>query len=267
MNKQPLKALALALFAFAVPAVAQEATEVQIQSNTQVGDVLKAGASKVTAAQRAQVNVDRIADQTDGLLQEFKQVNKQIESLRVYNSQLERQIASQKQMMVELQESIENATIIERGISPLMVSMLNGLEDFVGLDLPFKKDKREEAIADLYVNLDSAKFSAAEKFRQILEVYDIESEYSLSMESYTDQIDIDGNGSEVEVQMLRIGRVALMYQSKDKSRAGVWNKATNSWESLGSGYRRAVDQAIRIAVKLSPQDVIEMPITAPEIAQ
>ncbi len=267
MNKQPLKALALALFAFAVPTVAQQATEIQIQSNTQVGDVLTAGAAKVTAAKRAQVNVDRIADQTDGLLQEFKQVNKQIESLRVYNSQLERQIANQKQMMVELQESIENATIIERGISPLMVSMLNGLEDFVGLDLPFKKDKREEAIADLYVNLDSAKFSAAEKFRQILEVYDIESDYSLSMESYTDQIDIDGNGSEVEVQMLRIGRIALMYQSKDKSRAGVWNKETNSWESLGSGYRRAVDQAIRIAVKLSPQDVIEMPITAPEIAQ
>jgi superfamily II RNA helicase len=265
MNKQLFTALAL--LAFALPAVAQEAAEVQVQSNTQVGDVLKAGASKVSAAQKAQINVDRIADQTDGLLQEFKQVNKQIESLRVYNSQLERQIVNQKKMMAELQESIENATVIERGVSPLMVSMLNGLEDFVALDLPFKKDKREEAIADLYVNLDSAKFSAAEKFRQILEVYDIESEYSLSIESYTDQIDIDGDGSKVEVQMLRVGRVALMYQSKDKSRAGVWNKATNSWESLGSGYRRAVDQAIRIAVKLSPQDVIEMPITAPEIAQ
>ena len=267
MNKQPFKALALALIAFAFPVVAQEATEVQVQSNTQVKDVLQAGASKVSAAQKAQVNVDRIADQTDGLLQEFKQVNKQIESLRVYNSQLERQIVNQKKMMVELQESIENATIIERGVSPLMVSMLNGLEDFIALDLPFKKDKREAAISDLYVNLDSAKFSAAEKFRQILEVYDIESDYSLSMESYTDQIDINGDGSEVEVQMLRIGRVALMYQSKDKSRAGVWNKTTKSWESLGSEYRRAVDQAIRIAVKLSPQDVIEMPITAPEIAQ
>jgi hypothetical protein len=43
--------------------------------------------------------------------------------------------------------------------------------------------RRQQAIADLYINLDSAKFSAAEKFRQILEVYDIESDYSLSMES------------------------------------------------------------------------------------
>ena len=260
MNNQPLKVLAfVAVLAGGLTVSAVQASE--------VSDVLKAGAVKVQNAKTAQSKVDRIADQTDGLLQEFKQVNKQIESLRVYNSQLERQIASQKQMMAELKESIENATIIERGISPLMMSMLKGLEEFVALDIPFKKEQRENAIADLYVNMDSAKFSAAEKFRQILEVYDIESEYSSSLESYRDLVDIDANGSEVEVEMLRIGRVALMYQTKDKSQTGAWNKATGSWETLGSEYRRPVDQGIRIAKKLSPQDVMQMPITAPETAQ
>ncbi len=260
MNKQPLKVLAfVAVLAGGLTVSAVQASE--------VSDVLKAGAVKVQNAKTAQTKVDRIADQTDGLLQEFKQVNKQIESLRVYNSQLERQIASQKQMMAELRESIENATIIERGISPLMMSMLKGLEEFVALDIPFKKEQRENAIADLYVNMDSAKFSAAEKFRQILEVYDIESEYSSSLESYRDLVDIDANGSEVEVEMLRIGRVALMYQTKDKSQTGAWNKESGSWETLGSEYRRPVDQGIRIAKKLSPQDVMQMPITAPETAQ
>jgi predicted RNase H-like nuclease (RuvC/YqgF family) len=238
-----------------------------VERTAEVSEILNAGAEKVQAAKKSQVTVDRIADQTDGLLQEFKQVNKQIESLRVYNSQLERQIVSQKRMMVELEESIENATVIERGISPLMANMLDALEDFVGLDMPFKLERRQQAIAELYVNLDSAKFSAAEKFRQILEVYDIESDYSLSMESYTDQIDLNGDGSLVEVQILRIGRVALTYQSKDKSKVGVWDKNSQSWQPLGSEYRRAVDQAIRIAVKLAPQDVIEVPITAPETAQ
>ena len=260
MNKHPLKVLAfVAVLASGLTVSAVQASE--------VSDVLKAGAVKVQNAKTAQTKVDRIADQTDGLLQEFKQVKKQIESLRVYNSQLERQIASQKQMMAELRESIENATIIERGISPLMMSMLKGLEEFVALDIPFKKEQRENAIADLYVNMDSAKFSAAEKFRQILEVYDIESEYSSSLESYRDLVDIDANGSEVEVEMLRIGRVALMYQTKDKSQTGAWNKETGSWETLGSEYRRPVDQGIRIAKKLSPQDVMQMPITAPETAQ
>ena len=260
MNKQPLKALAfVAVLASGLTVGAVQASE--------VSDVLKAGASKVQAAKSAQTKVDRIADQTDGLLQEFKQVNKQIESLRVYNSQLERQIDSQKQMMSELKESIENATIIERGISPLMLSMLKGIEDFIALDTPFKKEQRQGAIDDLYVNMDSAKFSAAEKFRQILEVYDIESEYSLSLESYRDMVDINADGSEVEVEMLRVGRVALMYQTKDKSQTGAWNKEADAWETLGSEYRRPVDQGIRIAKKLSPQDVMEMPITAPETAQ
>jgi hypothetical protein len=265
MKKQSLKALAsMAMFAIAVTTVAEEPAVVE--RTAEVSEILNAGAEKVQAAKKSQIKVDRIADQTDGLLQEFKQVNKQIESLRVYNSQLERQIVSQKQMMVELEESIENATVIERGISPLMANMLDALEDFVNLDMPFKKERRQQAVADLYVNLDSAKFSAAEKFRQVLEVYDIESDYSLSMESYTDQIDLEGDGSLVEVQMLRIGRVALAYQSKDKSRVGVWDKDNNRWQSLDSGYRRPVDQAIRIAVKLAPQDVIEIPITAPETA-
>ena len=148
-----------------------------------------------------------------------------------------------------------------------MISMLNAIEDFIALDVPFKKEQRSDAIAALYVNMDSAKFSAAEKFRQILEVYDIESEYSLSLESYRDLVDINSDGSEVEVEMLRVGRVALMYQTKDKSQTGAWNKNTGSWETLGSEYRRAVDQGIRIAKKLSPQDVMQMPITAPETAQ
>jgi predicted RNase H-like nuclease (RuvC/YqgF family) len=266
MKKQSLIALApMAIFAFAMSAMAEET--VVVERTAEVSEILNAGAEKVQAAKKSQVTVDRIADQTDGLLQEFKQVNKQIESLRVYNSQLERQIVSQKRMMVELEESIENATVIERGISPLMANMLDALEDFVGLDMPFKLERRQQAIAELYVNLDSAKFSAAEKFRQILEVYDIESDYSLSMESYTDQIDLNGDGSLVEVQILRIGRVALTYQSKDKSKVGVWDKNSKSWQPLGSEYRRAVDQAIRIAVKLAPQDVIEVPITAPETAQ
>lgn len=260
MKMQPLKALAfLAVLTCGTTAVAVQAAE--------VSDVLNAGADKVQAAKKSQTNVDNIADKTDGLLQEFKQVNKQIESLRVYNSQLERQIESQKQMMAELQESIENATVIERGVSPLMENMLVALEEFIALDVPFKKDQRQEAVAVLFDNLDSAKFSAAEKFRQILEVYDIESEYSQSLETYRDLVDINGDGSEVEVDILRIGRIALMYQTKDKSQTGAWNKTTGSWETLDSDYRRPVDQGIRIAKKLAPQDVLEMPITAPETAQ
>lgn len=256
MKKQPLKMLALS-------AIAAGGLTAGILQAAEVGDVLKAGADKVQAGKAAQMKVDRIADQTDNLLGQFKQVNKQIESLKVYNSQLERQIVNQQRMMKELEESIENATVIERGIAPLMENMLNGLREFINLDMPFRKADRMAALDSLFENLDSAKFSAAEKFRQILEIYDIESSYSRTMETYRDLVDVDGSGNPKEVDILRVGRVALMYQTKDKSETGAWNSATKAWEVMGSEYRRPVDQGIRIAKKLAPQDVIELPIAAP----
>lgn len=260
MKKQPLKALALtALIAGGLVVGAAQAA--------QVSDVLKAGAGKAQAAKQAQIKIDRIADQTDGLLQEFKQVNKQIDNLRVYNSQLEAMIANQQTMMGELEQSIENATVVERGISPLMANMLKALGEFIALDLPFRKEERLQAVADLTENLEQPKFSNAEKFRQILEVYDIESDYSSTIETYTNILDVNNDGTPLEVEILRIGRVALMYQKKDKSQVGAWNRETKQWETLDSEYRRPIDQGIRIAKKLAPQDVFEVPVTAPEAAQ
>ena len=120
-----------ALVSFQIYSDEMQSEQITITPEVKVSDILSAGAKKVQSAKKSQVTVDRIADQTDSLLQEFKQVNKQIENLRVYNSQLERQIASQKRIMAELKESISNATVIERGVTPLMISMLASLEDFI----------------------------------------------------------------------------------------------------------------------------------------
>ena len=196
MNKQPLKVLAfVAVLASGLTVSAVQASE--------VSDVLKAGAVKVQIAKTAQTKVDRIADQTDGLLQEFKQVNKQIESLRVYNSQLERQIASQKQMMAELKESIENATIIERGISPLMMSMLKGLEDFVALDFPLRKTCVKQPLPTSMSTWIAPSSLLLKNSARFLKSTILKSEYSQSLEAYRDLVDINADGSEVEVECSR----------------------------------------------------------------
>jgi len=133
-----------------------------------VDDVLKAGADKVAAAKASQDRVSKIAQQTYDLLQQFKVVNKQIEGLRIYNAQLDRQIQNQNQAMADLQESIENATVMERQIIPLTQKMLDALDQFVALDVPFKQQSRKEAIQSVRDNMDSSRFSSAEKFRQVL---------------------------------------------------------------------------------------------------
>ena len=57
------------------------------------------------------------------------------------------------------------------------------------------------------------------------------------------------NGEEKVVNILRVGRLALMYQLKDQSEAGIWNGS--DWEEV-SGYRIPVRDGIRMANKTAP---------------
>jgi Protein of unknown function (DUF3450) len=230
----------------------------------EVDTALKAGADKVAAAKASQKRVDQIADKTYDILQDFKTVNKQIEGIRVYNAQLDRQIANQKQTMADLEESIENATVMERQILPLTLKMVDGLQQFVELDLPFKKDERLEAIETVRNNLDSSRFSSAEKFRQVLELYDIESQYSRTIDQWEGLVDV--GGQERQVNFFRVGRIALMFQTSDQKVTGVWDEESGSWQEAPD-FRSAVSKGIRIAKKQAAIDILTLPIPAPEAAQ
>ena len=70
-------------------------------------------------------------------MQAFKAVNKEIDGLLVYNKQIEKQIANQDQEILDLNKAIDEVSVIERQITPLMLRMIDGLEQFVALDVPF----------------------------------------------------------------------------------------------------------------------------------
>ena len=97
----------------------------------------------------------------------------------------------------------------------------------------------------------------------MLELYSIELQYGRGIESYSDSIDL--NGAEREVDILRIGRVALVYQSTDGAETGAWNRETQSWEELSAGdYASAVRKGVRIAKKQATIELLNMPVSAPE---
>src|SRR5690625_6394202 len=115
------------------------------------------------------MRIDRLAQETDDLVHQFDVVHREIEGLRTYDSQLERQIAAQLRVMEELGESIEQVTVIERQIQPLVLRMLEGLEQFVALDMPFRVEERQARLKMLRDNQDRADISVGEKFRQVLD--------------------------------------------------------------------------------------------------
>ncbi len=231
----------------------------------QLDEVHKINKDRTKKAQVSQARVDKLNDQRLKLLDEYKAVNKIIDGLRVYNSQLETQIAAQRKRLDELEESINQATVIKRQITPLMHRMYEGLEQFVNLDVPFHKQEREDRLQFIRDALDNPDIPDSEKFRQVLEGYQIESEYGRKLDAYSDTVDI--GGSEVNVNVLRIGRIALVAQTKDEKVTMAWDNDQRQWVELPAAYRNPVRQGIRIARKQATVDIMMLPIEAPENAQ
>ncbi|MBZ0268531.1 DUF3450 domain-containing protein [bacterium] len=228
--------------------------------------VLQAGQEKDRSAQASQERVEDLVARTETLESQFKQVQKELEGLQVYNEYLARQLSNQDTELTELRSSISRVSGIERQIMPLMIRMLDGLEQFVDLDLPFLRGERTARVATLQSLMERADVSLAEKFRRLTEAFQIENDFGRTIESYRDTLTLDG--ATLEVSVLRIGRIGLYYQTMDASRTGRWDRAADQWVALeGSDSRYQVRQGLRIAGKQIAPDLLLLPIEAPVAVQ
>ena len=237
-------------------------TVAAVQAST-LDSILNVGEAKNEAARKSQAKIDRLADETRDLLSDYKTVTKQIDGLKVYNGRLERQIDNQMKRVGSIEESISQVTVIQRQMTPLVIRMIDGLEQFVELDVPFEKEERLQRIQFLRNNLDRADVTVAEKFRGVLEAYNIELQYGRGIDTYRGTIDL--GGTQRDVDFLRVGRIALVYQTTDGALAGAWDKSAGAWVELPSGeYDAAIRKGIRIAKKQATIELLSMPVSAPE---
>jgi len=230
---------------------------------TLLSDVLNEGISANQIAQQSQARVNTIVDDTDKIITEYKSILKTVDGLRVYNAQMDRSIERQLQAMEELTENIKNVTDIKRQVEPLLVRMVDGLEQFIKNDIPFQLEIRLaglDRVKDLMTDPD---VDASERFRTVFELYQIESDYGGVFQSYQQTMEVDG--IERFVDMLMVGRVALLYQTTDGLVSGAYNKETREFEIVDQGtYQRSINTAIRMANAKAPQNtLLLLPIAAP----
>jgi DNA repair exonuclease SbcCD ATPase subunit len=244
------KSLLLATSLLASTAFAQESEIVE--------PVVKVASQINESAAQSQDKIDSITNQIEDKLLQLKALNKEIEGLNVYNNQLQKQIGNQEQEMADLNAAIDEVSVIERQITPLMLNMITGLEQFIELDVPFLPQERAERIASLKSMMDRADVATSEKFRRVMEAYQVEMDYGRTLEAYSGIQVIDGQ--ERDVDFLRLGRTALIYQTRDASRQGVWNKQTRQWEELDSSYRTQVTKGLRMAKKQLAPDLLMLPV-------
>jgi hypothetical protein len=224
-------------------------------------EVLGVRATTTQDGRKSQTKIDEITEDTRDLLTQYKTVMKVVDGLKVYNQQQERLIAKQETEVVELNASIDQVTVIERQIGPLIERMITNLEKYVELDTPFLIAERRDRIEFLKDTLDRPDVTVAEKFSQVLQAYQLENSYGSTIETYSDVIELDGKSRQVD--MLKWGRVSLVFQTPDGEITGVWDTKSDAWEILPDEFRAGVQDGIRIARKTQTVDLVKLPVPAP----
>lgn len=216
-------------------------------------------------AQKSQLLVAQLDEQAGEYFAEFRVATQQLEQLRIYNRNLETLVANQEAEKSSITRQLLDFGDVEQGIVPLMYDMVAALRTFVELDLPFSQLERRGRLDRLGNNLERADLTVSEKYRQIMEAYQIEASYGRNIEAHLGSLEIDG--VERKVDILRVGRILLAYQTPDLSATGFWDSSSKSWQPLASEYRRPITEGLRIARKQAAPSLLELPLRAAEAAR
>lgn len=214
---------------------------------------------------RTQTRIGQLDDQTTGLRGDYRLTIQELDRIQIYNGHMRILVKSQQAEIDRITTELENIVVVEQGIIPLMGSMIETLDQFIALDMPFNLEERQNRIDMLRTNMNSSELTISEKFRQIMNAYQIETSFGKDTEFTVDSLEI--NGEVREVNFLRVGRILLAYQTPDRQDTGFWNKNTRQWEALGDEYRKPISEGLRIAMKQAAPDLLKLPVPAPENAQ
>jgi len=209
-------------------------------------------------AAQAQQQINRVDDETQQLIDQYRRTISETQSLATYNDQLQAIVSSQENEIASINQQLEGLEATNRDVVPLMIDMATRIGRLVDADMPFRLEERQERARRLVDILDDADITTSEKYRLIIEAYQTEIEYGRTTEAYEGELD-DGK----RVQFLRIGRTLLFWQSSDGSETGWWNPIKREFETLDPQYRLPVSDGLAIARNQVAPDLIRLPVPAP----
>jgi biopolymer transport protein ExbB len=221
---------------------------------------IEAAAAANAANRASQQKIDQLDDATRAALEKYRSAIWQTQQLNVYAQQVEPLLATQEAERAQLQVQMKDFDTGSRDLTPLLLRMLDSLDRFVALDLPFLQAERRDRVAKLRQLMTDPATPQAEKYRRIVEAYRIEGDYGRSFGA--ERIDIGDGQTRKTVDVLRVGRVVLLSLTLDGHEASLWNAAGKRWEPLPGRYRSAIREALKIARESAAPIVVTLPIPA-----
>ena len=209
----------------------------------------------------SQLKINKISAETQKLLAAYQQLNRNTQYQLAYQDQLQKTLIAQEDKKQNLLNKIDNVKTTQQQILPLIEKMTETLRHFIELDLPFNLEERTLAVNQLKALISDPQVSMPDKFIHLLDLYKEENLYGYSTAAYQGQLT---DGSNRQVTFLRIGRLALYYQSLDGRESGYWNVTSKVWLKLASSYNVHIKKSIKIAQNKVVPSTMLLPILVPK---
>lgn len=209
------------------------------------------------SALAAQQSIDQLYENRQRVLSEITAIEQEgtIHALR--NRELEQALSEGRQHLSEIDADLRAVTETRTGIIALLDAMIDSLERFIELDLPFELDKRLAAVIELRSDLARADIDVTMKYQAIVSAYLDEIRFGYSNAVSQERIETP-RGNRL-ANILRLGRAGLWYVTPDGAEAGYWDRVGRFWNDSATE-PQTVLMGIRIVRETGAPAMLELPV-------
>jgi len=228
-----------------------------IPAHAQLREALATGEQATRKAEQVQDQINQLDDQRSDMVREYRTLLQRRDAAELFAKQQELVVQSQRDEIASLTEQLGSIDDITAQTVPMLLGMVEDLKLFVAADLPFKKEERAARLEALDGVMKAPNVTPAEQYRLIMEAYSAEMEYGRTIDTWQEEITIDG--APTTVDMFLYGRVALVYLTPG-GKAARYDRATGEWVPLPGSYVADIRRAVRVAQGKAQQVVLFAPV-------
>ncbi len=197
-------------------------------------------------------------EERDRLATEYERLQQEQAQLQNHEAELQHQIESTKSRIASKEKQLADSEQIASQINPFLLETVAKLQVVVDGGLPFLTAERRQRIYKLNRLMEEPEVPFSEKFRKVMEALLIEAEYGHSIEVLQQTIEIGGQTTLVNV--FRLGRLSLFYQTLDRRSCGHFDVAAAGWRPLPGSFNQAIQTAIDIGSRRRPVELLSLPV-------
>jgi hypothetical protein len=208
--------------------------------------------------QKTQEEEEMWQHEKEKLNAQFEQLLQDKKYLQQQKLDLQQELATTWKRISSKEKQLRDIEQISEQIRPFLDTLVTELKMEINNSLPFLMTERTLRLEKLESLLTIPEVSISEKYRKVMEALLVEAEYGFTIEARQETIEITGNKRLVNI--FRLGRLSLFYQSLDRKECGFYNIAENLWQPLKAKYNHDIHNALAIAAKQQPAEIISLPL-------